>query len=64
MKKLSPRRPRRPKKSSYIGVYVEDSLKDSVERMAVTEDISVGKLMRAALRQYLEQKTPAVNQSA
>jgi hypothetical protein len=67
MKKTSPRRPkksRRPRKSSYIGVYLEDGVKDSVERMAVTEDVSTGQLIRKALRLYMEQKNPAVSPTA
>lgn len=31
-------------------------MKDSIERLAVTEDVSVGKLVREAVSQYLDRK--------
>jgi predicted transcriptional regulator len=50
---------RRPARTSYIGAYVEDSMKDSVVRLAVTEDVSVGRIVREAITQYLDRKNQA-----
>lgn len=55
---------RRPKKSSYIGVYIEDGMKDSIERLAVAKDVSVGKILREALSQYLNRENLTASQTA
>ena len=52
--------PARPKKSEYIGVSVEEEVRVSIERLALKQDVSMSRVLRDAIREYLErQKTKA-----
>lgn len=46
--------PARPKKSQYIGICIDEQTRIVVERFAARRDLSMSRVMRDALREYLE----------
>jgi hypothetical protein len=52
--------PARPKKSEYIGVSVDESLRIEVARIAAKQDISMSRVLRDALLEYLERRKTKV----
>lgn len=54
---VPPRVPPRPKKSEYIGVSVEEDVRVSIERLAAKHDVSMSRVLRDAIREYLERHT-------
>jgi hypothetical protein len=47
---------KRPPKSEYIGFQIEPEIKEALEQSAWAEDISVGRIIRNALKEYLDRR--------
>ena len=53
---IKPVVPARPKKSEYIGVSLDEDARAEVERIAAKQDISMSRVLRDAIREYLERR--------
>lgn len=52
--------PTRPKKSEYIGLQVDEETRIAVQKIALQQDVSMSRVLRDALQEYLERnKTKA-----
>lgn len=48
--------PPRPKKSEYIGISVDEETRTAVQRIAARQDVSMSRVLRDALAEYLERR--------
>ena len=53
---IKPAGPARLKKSEYIGVSVDEEVRVEVARIAAKQDILMSRVLRDALREYLERR--------
>jgi hypothetical protein len=48
--------PSRTKKPAYVGTFLELDDRLSLERIAIAKDVSISKVVRDAVREYLERQ--------